>query len=67
MSDYDWRNPAAYAYMREHEAEDFACEYLSRNEDFHREWVAAIGSPVLMATFVLKWGLRFHAAERPSN
>lgn len=64
MSEYDWRNAAAYAYMRDHDAEAFSREYLSRNEAFHREYMAAVdaGGEVTEA-FAEKWGIRFRRHE----
>ena len=64
MSEYDWRNAAAYAYMSDHDAEAFGSEYLSRNEAFHKEYMAAVaaGGEVTEA-FAEKWGVRFRCDD----
>lgn len=68
MSESDWRNAATYAYMRDHNAEAFGREYLSRNEAFHQEYTAAVaaGGEVTEA-FAEKWGVRFRERNGSSE
>jgi hypothetical protein len=63
----DWTDPAAYAYMQDHEPAEFAAEYLIRNDEFIAECsqlslnlpgsVEPVGSP----DFTARWGARFHS------
>ncbi|WP_027161904.1 DUF6499 domain-containing protein [Mesorhizobium sp. WSM1293] len=62
----DWTNPRAYAQMRDYEAQEFAAEYLIRNDAF----IVECSRLALMSTntggllgqsdFAARWGARFH-------
>ncbi|MFB9948900.1 transcriptional regulator domain-containing protein [Rhizobium puerariae] len=67
MSEYDWRNPAAYAYMNEYDAEGFGYEYLRRNEYFYKEYMTASEDGEVNDAVASKWGIRFRSQKRPSH
>lgn len=67
MSEYDWRNPAAYAYMNDYDAEGFGCEYLRRNEYFYKEYMTASEDGEVNDAVASKWGIRFRSPKRSSD
>ncbi|MBZ9887328.1 DUF6499 domain-containing protein [Mesorhizobium sp. BR1-1-3] len=63
----DWTNPAAYVHMRDYEAQEFAAEYLIRNDAFIVECsqLASLGANtgglLGQSDFAARWGARFHS------
>ncbi|TRC89074.1 hypothetical protein FJV76_22800 [Mesorhizobium sp. WSM4303] len=66
MSRSDWTDPAAYEHMRGYEADEFAAEYLIRNDDFVAECdrlasrLVTVGELAGPPDFAARWGARFH-------
>jgi hypothetical protein len=68
MIEIDWRSPAAYAHTSKIGAAGFAWEYLRRNDDYRRDYEAAMangGSPLQPSTFEELWGVTFSQRSRP--
>ncbi|WP_181174320.1 DUF6499 domain-containing protein [Mesorhizobium sp. B2-3-11] len=65
MSRSDWTDPAAYEHMRGYEADEFAAEYLIRNDDFAVECdrlasaAPERGELIGSLDFATRWGARF--------
>ncbi|TPI78530.1 DUF6499 domain-containing protein [Mesorhizobium sp. B2-8-9] len=66
MSRSDWTDPAEYEHMRGYEADEFAAEYLIRNDDFVAECDQLASSAMTSGSlagspdFAARWGARFH-------
>ncbi|WP_425463412.1 transcriptional regulator domain-containing protein [Mesorhizobium intechi] len=69
MSRSDWTDPAQYEHMRGHEADEFAAEYLIRNDDFAAECGRLASSAIAPGKlagspdFAARWGARFHSCR----
>ncbi|TIX45547.1 MAG: hypothetical protein E5W81_09905 [Mesorhizobium sp.] len=61
----DWTEPAAYVHMCSYQAEEFAAEYLIRNNKFIAECrqiasrLSGSEDPVDQRDFAARWGARF--------
>ncbi|MER8766414.1 MULTISPECIES: DUF6499 domain-containing protein [unclassified Mesorhizobium] len=66
MSRSDWTDPAEYKHMRAYEADEFAAEYLIRNDGFAADCGRLASSATTpgklagSADFAARWGARFH-------
>lgn len=63
MLSIDWRSPAAYKFAKSIPAAGFAWEYLRRDDEYRREFLAITASPEpapeRLEAFMQRWGLRF--------
>lgn len=68
MLSIDWRSPADYRFARSIPAAGFAWEYLRRDEEYCREFLALTASqepdPEQLEAFTQRWGLRFSDRSR---
>lgn len=73
MSRSDWTDPAAYEHMRDYQAEEFAAEYLIRNDSFVAEAdrlasaIAMPGELIGSPDFAARWGARFLGCWRRAS